>query len=319
MANPPPRDGREPPSGVAMLPAAVDDPLIEPQSLDDLEPPPGPPLRPASDLERLEIDLLLEGVYRHYGFDFRNYARASLRRRLWNQVRAEKLTTIAALIDKVLHDVECMERLLLMLSVNVTAMYRDPTFFRAFREQVVPLLRSHPFVRIWHAGCSTGEEVYSMAILLEVEGLYERCRLYATDMNEAVLRRAQAGIFPIEVMQEYTANYLRSGAREQFSRYYTARYDHAIFKQALRRNIVFSHHNLVTDGSFNEFHVIICRNVMIYFNEKLQGRVHGLFFESLRRFGVLALGRKESLAGTPHQHDYEELNAAEKLFRRRGA
>lgn len=157
-----------------------------------------------------------------------------------------------------------------------------------------------------------------MAILLEEEGLYDRCRLYATDMNEAVLRRAQTGIFPIDVMQEYTANYLRSGAKEQFSRYYTARYDHAIFKQSLHRNIVFSHHNLVTDGSFNEFHVIICRNVMIYFDEHLQARVHGLFHDSLRRFGILALGRKESLAGTPHQHDYEELDAAEKLFRRRG-
>lgn len=157
-----------------------------------------------------------------------------------------------------------------------------------------------------------------MAILLEEEGLYDRCRLYATDMNEAVLHRAQAGIFPIDVMQEYTANYLRSGAKEQFSRYYTARYDHAIFKQSLHRNIVFSHHNLVTDGSFNEFHVIICRNVMIYFDEHLQARVHGLFHDSLRRFGILALGRKESLAGTPHQHDYEELDAAEKLFRRRG-
>jgi chemotaxis protein methyltransferase CheR len=282
-----------------------------------------PELRPSAPgpkeaLEQVEIDLMLEAMYRHYGFDFRNYARASLRRRLWNQVKAEKLTTLTGLLDRVLHDVDCMERLLLMLSVNVTAMYRDPTFFRAFREQVVPLLRSHPFVRLWHAGCSTGEEVYSMAILLEEEGLYDRCRLYATDMNEAVLRRAQAGIFPIEVMQEYTANYLRSGAREQFSKYYTARYDHAIFKQSLHRNIVFSHHNLVTDGSFNEFHVIICRNVMIYFDEQLQSRVHTLFYESLRRFGVLALGRKESLAGTPFQHEYEELNVAEKLFRRRG-
>ncbi|HEY0134344.1 MAG TPA: CheR family methyltransferase, partial [Nannocystis sp.] len=166
--------------------AVKDDPLLDPAVAEELEhgEVPGPALRPASDLERVEIDLMLEGIYRHYGFDFRNYARASLRRRLWNQVRAEKLTTIASLLDKVLHDVDCMERLLLMLSVNVTAMYRDPTFFRAFREQVVPLLRSHPFVRIWHAGCSTGEEVYSMAILLEEEGLYDRCRLYATDMNE---------------------------------------------------------------------------------------------------------------------------------------
>lgn len=320
---PPPPDGPEGPPATAAAPSTgaavevVDDPLLEPDGLDDSALVQPSALRPASDLERLEIDLTLEGIYRHYGFDFRNYARASMRRRLWNQVRAEKLTTISALLDRVLHDVDCMERLLLMLSVNVTAMYRDPTFFRAFREQVVPLLRSHPFIRIWHAGCSTGEEVYSMAILLEEEGLYNRCRLYATDMNEAVLRRAQTGIFPIEVMQEYTANYLRSGAKEHFASYYTARYGHAIFKQSLRRNIVFSHHNLVTDGSFNEFHVIICRNVMIYFNEQLQTRVHELFYDSLRRFGVLALGRKESLSGTPHQHDYEDINAAEKLYRRR--
>lgn len=276
-------------------------------------------LQPASDLEQLEIDLLLGGIYHHYGFDFRDYARASLRRRLWNQVRDEKLPTIAALIDRVLHDEACMERLLLQLSVNVTSMYRDPTFYRALREQVVPLLRSYPYIRIWHAGCSTGEEIYSMAILLEEEGLYDRCRLYATDMNEAVLRRAQAGIFPIDVMQEYTTNYMRSGAKEQFSDYYTARYDHAIFRQSLRRNVVFAHHNLVTDGSFNEFHMILCRNVMIYFNEKLQARVHELFFDSLRRFGILALGRQESLVGTPHLGDYEEVNAPERIFRRKGA
>ncbi|MBA3548758.1 MAG: protein-glutamate O-methyltransferase CheR [Nannocystis sp.] len=324
MGNAPPPDGPEGPptpggasTAASVVVEVVDDPLLEPDGPDDSGLVQPSALRPASDLERLEIDLTLEGIYRHYGFDFRNYARASMRRRLWNQVRAEKLTTISALLDRVLHDVDCMERLLLMLSVNVTAMYRDPTFFRAFREQVVPLLRSHPFIRIWHAGCSTGEEVYSMAILLEEEGLYNRCRLYATDMNEAVLRRAQTGIFPIEVMQEYTANYLRSGAKEHFASYYTARYGHAIFKQSLRRNIVFSHHNLVTDGSFNEFHVIICRNVMIYFNEQLQTRVHELFYDSLRRFGVLVLGRKESLSGTPHQHDYEDINATEKIYRRR--
>jgi chemotaxis protein methyltransferase CheR len=270
-----------------------------------------------SDLEKLEIDLLLEAMYRRYGFDFRDYARPSLRRRIWNQVRAEKLSTISGLSEKLLHDVECMERLLLMLSVNVTAMYRDPSFFRAVREEVVPLLRSYPYVRIWHAGCSTGEEVYSMAILLEEEGLYDRCRIYATDMNETVIRRAQAGIYPIDLMQEYTANYLRSGAGGQFSEYYTARYDHAIFKQSLKRNIVFSHHNLVTDGSFNEFQMIVCRNVMIYFNERLQARTHELFYQSLCRLGILALGRKESLVGTPHQRHYEELNAAERLYRRR--
>lgn len=281
------------------------------------EPAGAPSVRPVAELEELELDLLLEGVFRRYGFDFRDYARPSLRRRIWNQVRSEGLSTISALQDLVLHDAGGMERLLLMLSVNVTAMFRDPTFFRAVREVVVPLLRSFPYVRIWHAGCATGEEVYSMAILLEEEGLYDRCRIYATDMNETVVRRAQAGIYPIEVMQEYTANYLRSGARGQFSDYYTARYDHAIFKQSLRRNVVFSHHNLVTDGSFNEFQLIVCRNVMIYFNERLQSRVHELFFASLARFGLLALGRKESLAGTSHQHDYDELDPVERIYRRR--
>lgn len=300
------------PQTTAPAPASLPEPTSTSDELDS-------PLQPASDLEQLEIDLLLGGIYHHYGFDFRDYARASLRRRLWNQVRAEKLTTIAALIDRVLHDEDCMERLLLQLSVNVTAMYRDPTFYKAIREQVVPLLRSYPYVRIWHAGCSTGEEIYSMAILLEEEGLYDRCRLYATDMNEAVLRRAQAGIFPIDVMQEYTTNYMRSGARAHFSDYYTARYEHAIFRQGLRRNVVFAHHNLVTDGSFNEFHMILCRNVMIYFNEKLQARVHDLFFDSLRRFGVLALGRQESLVGTPHVGDYEDINGPERIFRRKGA
>lgn len=281
------------------------------------EPAGAPSVRPVADLEELELDLLLDGVFRRYGFDFRDYARPSLRRRIWNQIRAEGLTTISGLQDQVLHDARAMERLLLMLSVNVTAMFRDPSFFRAVREAVVPLLRSYPYVRIWHAGCATGEEVYSMAILLEEEGLYERCRIYATDMNEAVVRRAQAGIYPIDVMQEYTANYLRSGARGQFSDYYTARYDHVIFKHALRRNLVLSHHNLVTDGSFNEFHLIVCRNVLIYFNERLQARVHGLFFASLARFGLLALGRKESLVGTPHQHDYEAVDASERIYRRR--
>lgn len=281
------------------------------------EPGGAPSVRPVAELEELELDLLLDGVFRRYGFDFRDYARPSLRRRIFNQLRAEGLTTISALQDQVLHDARAMERLLLMLSVNVTAMFRDPSFFCAVRGAVVPLLRSYPYVRIWHAGCATGEEVYSMAILLEEEGLYERCRIYATDMNEAVVRRAQAGIYPIDVMQEYTANYLRSGARGQFSDYYTARYDHVIFKHALRRNLVFSHHNLVTDGSFNEFHLIVCRNVLIYFNERLQARVHGLFFASLARFGLLALGRKESLVGTPHQHDYEAVDASERIYRRR--
>lgn len=267
-------------------------------------------------LEALEIELLTEGIFRHYGVDFRHYAYSSLRRRIWNCVHSEKLTSVTGLLDRVLHDTDAMERLLLQLSVNVTSMFRDPTFYRVFREKVVPLLRSHPFIRIWHAGCSTGEEVYSMAILLEEEGLYDRARLYATDMNEAVLAQARKGIFPTNVMAEYGRNYSLAGGTGKLSDYYLARYDFALFRQSLRRNVVFAHHNLVTDGSFNEFNVILCRNVMIYFDRALQATAHKLFHASLRRFGVLALGRKESLRGTAHEHDYVAIDTVEKIYRR---
>ncbi len=268
------------------------------------------------ETEHIEIELLLEGVFRLYGCDFRDYSYASLRRRVWNAVHAERLHTVSALQDKVLHEGAAMERFLLHLSINVTSMFRDPSFHLSFRQQVVPLLRVHPFIRIWHAGCSTGEEVYSMAILLQEEELYERCRLYATDMNEVVLKKAKEGIFPLNSMQEYAGNYLRAGGKHSLSAYYTARYDHAIFRQGLRKHIVFSHHNLVTDRSFNEFNVILCRNVMIYFNATLQARVHRLFYESLRRFGILGLGHKESLKGTVHQKDYEDLDGRERIYRK---
>lgn len=269
-----------------------------------------------NELESLEIQLLLEGMFRYYGFDFRNYAMASLKRRIWNAVRAERLNSVSGLQERVLHDPACMERFLLGLSVNVTAMFRDPSFYFAFRRNIVPLLRTYPFIRIWHAGCSTGEEVYSLAILLQEEGLYHRCRIYATDMNEAVLKKAKAGIFSLELMQEYTQHYLQSGGKRSFSEYYTAAYDSAIFRSSLKENIVFSQHNLAIDGSFNEFNVILCRNVLIYFNQSLQERVHKLLYESLTRFGILGLGRQESLQFTHHEKDYEVLEKREKLYRR---
>src|ERR687889_296907 len=256
---------------------------------------PGPPLAYNSDLERLEIELLLEGVYRHYGFDFRSYAFASIRRRLWKRVEGEGLTTISELQARILHDSDAMERLLLDLSVNVTAMFRDPRFYKEFRETVIPLLRTYPFIRIWHAGCSTGEEVYSMAILLQEEGLYDRSRIYATDINEVVLQQAKTGIFPLDRMQEYTENYIRAGGRRSFSEYYTAGYDGALFSPGLLKNVVFAQHNLVTDRSFSEFNAILCRNVLIYFDKALQARVHRLCYESLGMFGVLGLGSKETL------------------------
>jgi chemotaxis protein methyltransferase CheR len=269
-------------------------------------------------LEQVETELLLEAIYRHYGFDFRAYAYASITRRIWKRARAEGLSTISALQERVLHDRHVMERLLLDLSVTVSAMFRDPSFFLALRERVIPLLESLPFIRIWHAGCSTGEEVYSMAILLEEEGLYDRCRLYATDINEVALQQARAGIFPLGRMKEYTANYQLAGGRRSFSEYYTARYDGALFDPALSRNMIFAQHNLVVDGSFNQFDLILCRNVMIYFGRELQERVHALFHDCLPRLGLLALGNKESIHASRFEEYYEVLDPREKIYRRVG-
>jgi chemotaxis protein methyltransferase CheR len=268
------------------------------------------------DLETLELQLLLDGIYRRYGFDFREYAPASLKRRVWRRVHAEGLTSITGLLERILRDTSSMERLLLDLSVNVTSMFRDPSFYAAFRTKVVPLLRTYPFTRIWVAGCSTGEEVYSLAILLQEESVYERTRIYATDINEAVLDRARAGVFPLEKMREYTEHYIRAGGTSSFSGYYLAKYGGALFDRSLTENVVWAPHNLVQDRAFNTFNVILCRNVMIYFDRPLQNRVHQLFHESLERFGVLALGHKESIRFTGFEDDYEELDATERLYRR---
>src|SRR5207248_398479 len=207
-----------------------------------------------------------------------------------------------------------MERFLLRVSVNVTTMFRDPGFYRAFRERVVPELRAYPFLRVWHVGCSTGEEVYSMAILLHEEGLYPRCRIYATDMNEAVLAKAKAAIYPLALVQEYTGNYLSAGGTRSFSEYYAGRYNHVIFQRSLAERVVFAQHNLVTDSSFNEFEVIVCRNVLIYFNNTLAARVHRLLYQSLAPTGFLALGSKESIKFTPHESCYEEFEVHQKIF-----
>jgi chemotaxis protein methyltransferase CheR len=277
---------------------------------------PNTPVKYSKELEKVEIELLLEGIFRQYGFDFRSYAYASLKRRLWKRIESEGLGTISGLQERVLHDGAAMERLLMDLSVSVTSMFRDPNFYKTFRIQVVPLLRTYPFIRIWHAGCSTGEEVYSMAILLHEEGLLERSRIYATDINEAVLRTAKAGIFPLEKMQEYTLNYQKAGGIRSFSEYYTAAYEGALFSPALTANVVFAQHNLVTDRSFSEFNVILCRNVMIYFDKPLQNRVHQLFYESLPIYGILAVGSKESLRFSDVETCYEELNPREKIYRK---
>jgi chemotaxis protein methyltransferase CheR len=269
-----------------------------------------------NDLEDIEIGLLLDGLYRAYGFDFREYSRASIKRRLLEMMKAEKLRTVSAFQERVLHDAACLDRFLLGLSVHATTMFRDPSFYLTFRKQVVPLLRTYPTVQIWVAGCSTGEEVYSLAILLQEERLYQRCRIYATDISHTVLRKARDGIFPLAAMREFTSNYHQAGGSNEFSDYYTAQYDNVIFKSGLKSNVVFSEHNLATDGSFNEFQVILCRNVMIYFNKDLQARVHNLLYDSLSMFGVFGLGNKESLKFTPRAALYEHLNDKDKLYRK---
>ncbi len=268
------------------------------------------------DVERIELDCLLEAVYRRYGWDFREYSPASLRRRVGRRIRDEGLDTVSALQERILRDPDVMERLLLDLSISVTAMFRDPSFYRAIREQVVPLLRTYPFTRIWNAGCATGEEVYSLAIVLEEEGVYGRTRIYATDLNEGVLERARQGVFPLGKMQEYTQNYIQSGGKHSFSDYYTSAYEAAAFDRSLARNVVYAQHNLASDESFNEFQLIVCRNVMIYFDRSLQNRVHELFYSSLARFGLLALGHRESIRFSPFEGCYEELNPRERLYRK---
>ena len=272
------------------------------------------PASSRSDVERLELELLLEAIYRRYGYDFRHYSPASLRRRVKKRMEDEGLATISALQERILHDPTAMERLLVDVTVHATAMFRDPSFFRTFREKVVPRLRTYPFVRIWHAGCSTGEEVFSMAIVLEEEGLRERARIYATDLDEHVLARAKSGVFPLSKMAEYTQNYIQAGGRRDFSAYYTARYDGAIFASELVSNVVFSQHDLVTDASFSEFNVILCRNVMIYFDSDLQRRVVDLFHESLAMFGVLAIGRKETLRFSRER--FEAVDERERIYRK---
>jgi chemotaxis protein methyltransferase CheR len=266
--------------------------------------------------ETIEIDLLLEAIYRRYGYDFRNYARSSLMRRLEYIRQKSGVARISDMIAKVLYDEEFVNKLLLDISVTVTEMFRDPEFFSELRHKVIPLLKTYPFVKIWHAGCATGEEVYSMAILLQEEGFYDRVQIYATDMNEASLQTAQEGIYPLENMRLFTTNYLKSGGRASFSDYYYAKYKMAKMDEKLNRNIVFTNHNLVTDSTFGEMHLIVCRNVLIYFDRTLQNKVFSLFHESLNHRGFLCLGSKESLEFSEIRQCYEAVSPKWKIFRK---
>ena len=270
-----------------------------------------------STKENIEIGLLLEAVYQKYGYDFRDYARAYLKRRLQRRVALSGLQTISELQHHVLHDEECFSVLIRDLSIHTTEMFRDPSFFRAFRNDVVPILKTYPSVKLWHAGCSSGEEVYSMAILLQEEGLSDRVLIYATDLSELILEKAKEAILPVDRMKEYSANYQKAGGRHSLSEYYTAHYGSVVLDRRLKRNMVFATHNLVCDGVFGEMHVIVRRNVVIYFTRTLQHRVFDIFSDSLCRQGFLCLGAKESLKFSPCADRFESLVPGEKIFRKK--
>lgn len=267
--------------------------------------------------EDIEVKLFIEGMYLKHGYDFRDYSKAHMKRRIKNKLLMSNLESISEMQHRMLTDEEFFKSLLPAFSINVTEMYRDPEFFAYVRKEIIPLLKTYPKIKIWHAGCSTGEEVYSMAIMLQEEGLYERCQIYATDFNEGILEKAKEGIYPLEVVKDYTSNYIRSGGKNDFADYYTAKYDAVIMNQSLKKNVIFARHNVVTDQVFGEMNMIICRNVLIYFNNELQNRVVKLFKESLCKGGILCLGSKETLNSTEAQDDFQIYEAKQKIYRKR--
>jgi chemotaxis protein methyltransferase CheR len=269
-------------------------------------------------IEDIEIRLLLEALYSRYHYDFRNYAMASVKRRLRQAREQLGFASISALQESLLHEPAMLPRILGYLTVQVSEMFRDSTYFRAIREKVVPHLRTYPSLKVWIAGCSGGEELYSLVILFREEGLEERTLFYATDINQDALRAAEAGIFGLDRMQLFTENHRKSGGKSSLSDYYQAAYGRASFDKSLRRKVVFSDHSLVTDAVFAEMHLISCRNVLIYFDRTAQDRALGLFKDSLARKGFLGLGSKESLRFSQHAESFADFLREEKIYQRRG-
>lgn len=268
------------------------------------------------DIENIEIELLLEAIYKKYGYDFRLYSRASLKRRIMHRVALAGLDSVSSLQQRILYNINALETLLTDLSINVTEMFRDPFFYEALRKDVIPVLKTYPFIKIWHAGVASGEEVYSLAIILKEEGLYEKSQIYATDFNEIILHKARQGIIPLDQIKNYTLNYQKAGGKESFADYYTAKYDSAMIDQTLKKNIVFADHNLATDGVFGEMNLILCRNVLIYFQRDLQNRVIRLFRESLCHLGFLCLGTKETLMFTDDVANFKTISEKAKIYKK---
>ncbi|MBB5360739.1 chemotaxis protein methyltransferase CheR [Rhodanobacter sp. ANJX3] len=272
---------------------------------------------PDIELERIEVDLFVSALKRRYGFDFSQYAPASLTRRVRQLMHVHHCDSISALTARLLHKADFVTQVIEGLSVPVSEMFRDPLMFRALREQVLPLLASYPRINVWQAGCAYGQEVYSLAILLEEAGLYERSHIFATDFNPAALKRAHEGIYPAKDAQLWSRNYIEAGGSQSLSSYYSARYDFIRLHERLRKNITFTNHNLVTDKVFCEAHLVLCRNVLIYFSNPLQDRTLALFRDSLVRGGYLCLGLRESLDFAPAAADFTAVDASQRLYRRK--
>lgn len=272
----------------------------------------------STDIERIEIQLLLEALFLCYGYDFRGYARASIRRRVLQFMQSTGASKVSEMIPVLLHDKSYFEQMVKEFSITVTEMFRDPSVFLALRQNIIPLLQSYPFVKIWHAGCATGEEAYSLAILVQEEDLGQWVTIFATDFNDAALETARKGIFDLDHARQFTLNYQKAGGKHSFSDYYHARYGAMAIRQELKEKITFANHNLVTDQVFSETHIILCRNVLIYFNRELQDRVIRLFYDSLVHGGILCLGMKESLLFSNYQDRFKTLDSKNKIFQKIG-
>lgn len=262
----------------------------------------------------IEIRLVEEAIFEKYGYDFRNYSQAHVKRRIMNRFNISGLKTLSEMNHEIIYNPKFADALLMDLSITVTEMFRDPSFYQALREEVIPVLRHYSFIKIWHAGCSSGEEVYSMAIILKEEGLYDKTQIYATDFNPYIIRQAKEGLYPINRMKEFTVNYQKAGGKGSFSDYYTASNETAKLLDALKKNIVFATHNLVTDSVFAEVNLVVCRNVLIYFDRQLQDKVIQLFIDSLPGGGILCLGSKESLQFSDHYEVFNPLIGEERIY-----
>jgi chemotaxis protein methyltransferase CheR len=272
-----------------------------------------------NDGQNLEVELLLAGIQKRYGYDFTHYSHASLMRRLEKARAQAHVNRYTELLDKLLHDTQCFDEFLKAMSITVTGMFRDPLFYRTLREKIVPMLKTFPFIKIWHAGCATGEEVYSMALMLHEEGFLARARIYATDFNKRSLDTAERGVYPVKNVEAYTANYFEAGGTNDFSNYYSDSYELVKFKDFLKERITFSYHNLVSDGVFGEMNLICCRNVLIYFDKTLQDQVLAKFSESLRYGAFLCLGNKESLNFTAVKPLFTPVDKKQRIYRKSGA